>query len=332
MKNFQEILSPPIGNSLAIASTTLDGEQSYICSGGKWMAVFKRATLVDITNRSLVVGSHAMNNYARPNYAGVWSLVNSDGDREESGHATSEVGGKHIAVVKGSHKNLPDFLARASIHRFNGAASRVSYIAQLNTTGGESPGNGTCDIENMTTSVNFQANFMFWTQDLAPPPVPSLMEVPSTNERPVEGLFGQGVVAYANNGQNWTQMSVTARLYDVPGGSLAGAYKVKTVANSSSGVAGERLNCLVVNDPNGFEICGNHTTTAVLVTPGALPWTLTAVTSSTGNTTLLGPFTFVQMVSIQGGSPPPSSLNRRQTWRTPFTCIFWLYTNQGTRP
>eukprot|EP00249_Psilotum_nudum_P011500 c23212_g1_i1 orf=117-1178(+) len=318
-------LLPPVGNSILMKSKSINGVNLYECVNGNWLLRSAFAMLVDVANPTAVVGNYTFLYHPRvPRYVGTWTLVNSDGDAAESGSLVSIVAGKQIASFSFSRGNGTNFLAEASMHKFAGTASSISYISGIISFRRVAPKNICCHNQELM-KVPFHAQFHFWRQDLLPPSVPQQLAVPS--QKPVESFFCKGIVKYVYSNRNWTRRNIVAKLYDVPGGVETGGYYIRQESNNAGG--NYHWN---VNNPNGFEIVGKVLNVSASIASGSLPWSLYTVTSGSGNISLLGPYTFVQMVSTRGGLPPasPSSSISKplvgDAWKSPFTAIFWFYT------
>ncbi|KAI5071507.1 hypothetical protein GOP47_0013758 [Adiantum capillus-veneris] len=339
-----KLLTPPPGNSLAIRALALDGKLTYVCEkdGGEWVLAQKRASLMDQTNHTKLIGYYTRN-YAIPfssRHMGEWTLINSEGDEAESGHLTSVVYGKML-VTKGRGQNkLRNFLAQATLHRYEGAARRVSYIAEINTKTLARPSMSKCKANNNTMTVGYTSEYAFWTQDVLPPKVPKSLLVPSKHHN-VEAFFAQGNVrfTYDHKMGSWRQRRVIARLHDVPGGVRLGGFSynisLPTVAKSLSEKNSNDLACINIDNPNGFEVCGIlESMASSSAHQDSLSWSLFRVTSNNGFITKIwGPFTYFHMVSTWGGLPPPASYGpsvatTSKGWKSYFTCIFWLYTSK----
>eukprot|EP00249_Psilotum_nudum_P034250 c5301_g1_i1 orf=412-1470(-) len=321
--SYTSSLTPPPGNSIQMKTTVVNGSHFYRCADGDWLLESAHATLVDSSNLRSVVGnfSFAYQRY-HPRYVGTWALINSQGDFAESGAASSLVAGMQIASFSLCKGNLSEYLAEASMHKSTGAASLISYIARYNTSGGAAPTNGYCEDQTLIR-IPFHANFFFWKQDTVPSNVPSQLAVPS-QQRPIEGFFTKGAVEYIFNGTNWIQKGIMAKMYDIPGGTQVGRFFVRSEADKLGGTY-----CWEISNPYGFQIVGKNACNPMSVTSGSLPWSLHAITSSSGNTSLLGPYTYVQTVSTRGGLPPrtPSACipSVGQIWRSSFTGIYWFF-------
>lgn len=316
-------LIPPVGNSLSIKTKTLHASQSYRCIDGDWTWESTQASLVGIHDSAQIVANYSrFANPQIPRYAGTWSFLNSDGDRAESGSTYSIVSGKQVFSAKRAAEcDLADFLAMATMHQHQGAASMVSYIAAVNTRGGVPLKEGCCEHENELIKLPFKTEFHFWKQDLAPPSTPNSLTVVS--DRAVEGFFGSGMVTYIFEGTRWVQKNMYASLYDVPGGTKVGNYFIKSSPDDKGGSY-----CWNIDNPNGFEIVGKQSCAPVQVTAGSLPWSLNVVTSSNGNSSMFGPYTHIQMVSTTGGMPPSNPAltpQQGQVWKSSFTAIYWFY-------
>ncbi|MCO5558055.1 hypothetical protein L7F22_011630 [Adiantum nelumboides] len=340
-----KLLTPPPGNSLTIATIASDGKLKYVCEkdGGQWLLTKKRATLVDYTNHTKVVGFYKRNYQATlsSRHMGTWTLINSEGDQTESGHRTSLVSGKKLVTLGHKRDKLLGFLAQASLHQFEGAAGRVSYVVEMNTNLLASLPTSKCKDKKSTMSIGYEAEYRFWTQDLLPPKIPNSLLVPSRHHV-VESFFAQGNVRfiYDQRMQAWRQRKLLARLYDVPGSAQVGgfSYNISTsiLANSTQINNTRDLACISINNPNGFEVCGILGNMAYSsARQASLSWSLFEVTSNTGfKTQILGPFSYFQMVSTWGGLPPPafnhsSATTNFKGGKSYFTSIVWLYTRKG---
>ncbi|KAI5076009.1 hypothetical protein GOP47_0008074 [Adiantum capillus-veneris] len=318
-------LTPPAGNSLAIKTKTRNGMQLYRCIDGEWVIGSAYATLLDYDTGEVVGNYTLVKNVKVPKLAGTWMYHNNEGDHAESGSAYSVVTGKKISVGRSKTENdLPDYLALASSHGYEGALSQVSYIARLNTKGGAKQDEGYCEVQYFKIiKVPFQAEFHFWKQDLLPPSMPYGITV--GKGRPIQAFYGTGLITFAYDGTKWVQRKVDAKMYDVPGGTLVGSYFTRSVTDYKGGSF-----CWQVDNPNGFILVGKPATTPLQVSPGCMPWSLNLITTSTGNSSMFGPYTYVQTVSTTGGLPPTTLAKKPQKgsiWRSPFSAIYWFYCN-----
>lgn len=336
-------LTPPSGNSIALKAVALDGKLEYICerAGGEWSFRRKSATLKDQTNHTKVVGFYVSNSKINQSstHVGSWTLINSEGDRVESGQPTSIVSGKQLACNHNGRVELPNFLARASLHRYEGSARQVSYISQLNGKVSSHLPSSKCKASKSTLNIHFKADYVFWKQDILPPKVPKTLSVPY-NHQPVEAFFAQGVIRYIYDYKvkSWRQRKILARLYDVPGGIKIGGFTYNTTLsspkNSSHQPVSNDFACIIISNPNGFQVCGRGYGTPTRVNQSSLPWSLIWITRNIGDTTkMVGPFSYVQMVSTWE-ELQPKKLNATnfvtpfQVQKSSFTAILWLYTKK----
>ncbi|MCO5582204.1 hypothetical protein L7F22_036094 [Adiantum nelumboides] len=317
---------PPAGNSLAIKTKTLNGMQLYQCIHGEWVMGSAYATLLDY-KAGEVVGNYTMvKDVHVPKLAGTWTYRNNPGDYAESGSAYSVVTGKKISVGQPKTENdLPDYLALASSHGYEGALSLVSYIARVNSEGGAKQDEGYCDAEYLNVvKVPFEAEFHFWKQDLLPPStMPDAIAV--GEGRPIQAYYGTGLITFVYDGKKWIQRKVAAKMYDLPGGTLVGSYFTRSVADYKGGSF-----CWQLDNPNGFTLVGKPAAIPLQVSPGCMPWSLYLITTSSANSSMFGPYTYVQTVSTTGGLPPTAlAKNPRKgsIWRSPFSAIYWFYCN-----
>lgn len=318
-------LSPPPGNSLSIKTKTLNGVQFYRCIDGDWVMGSTYATLVDY-GTGVVVGNYSsVKNVRVPKHAGTWTYHNNEGDHAESGSAYSVVTGKKVAVAgRKTENDLQDYLAIASSHAYEGALSQVSYISRVNTKGGAKQDEGYCDVEYKLIKVPFQAEFHFWKQDLLPPAMPNGLTL-GLKGRPIQAFYGVGLITYVYDGtkRKWVQRKVAAKMYDLPGGTPVGSYYTRSVADYKGGSF-----CWQVDNPNGFTLVGKPASPPLSVSPGCMPWSLNLITTSTSNSSMFGPYTYVQTVSTTGGLPPTNLVKKPQqgsVWRSPFSAIYWFY-------
>ncbi|KAJ7300229.1 hypothetical protein O6H91_05G069300 [Diphasiastrum complanatum] len=316
-------LTPPPGNSVRIKASTVNGVQVYNCSGGKWMFVNASATLVDSNNSSILIGAYAyVHEDTDMSAVGRWSLNNSDGVVAESGDSVSEVTGRVIAF-RGDKSSLPEFLAQASSHIFEGAASLVSYIQQIPSDGGVPPENSCCKKGSGPAHVPFKADYWFWTQDRQPPS--SIPAALSASGRKIEGFFATGFVKYFFNGTSWQPKKLNASMYDVPGGTLIGRCAIMSKPDN----AGGRFAWEVYN-PNGWTVIGKLACPTLQMDSTSLPWALFNVTSGINNDSFLGNITQVQLVSTRGGAPPTQTQAKAtvgRVWKTSYSAIYWFYSS-----
>jgi hypothetical protein len=295
-------------------------------NGGEWTYATPTASgdLLD-SNTSEVVGSYiAFNTSSR---LGInLTLWNSNADFAESGFLTSSVTASPIATVK-TNILTPENLSQATSHHNLGAAATVSYIALLNPQGGQPPAASLCtqdfgELESISVQVPFSAEFRIYTQDVVPPPVPASLNVP--DGRLVEGYFAQGSISYLYNGSAWLQRSTSALLYKVAGGCTLGTFENLRNGSQSS------LSWHIVK-PTELSLTGQNFVNPVVLSTADVPWALFKITSSKGNMSLAGPFTYVQLVSTRGGTAPLLSdsvgLPTGLVWTSAFSGIFWFYTN-----
>ncbi|KAH7438987.1 hypothetical protein KP509_04G040200 [Ceratopteris richardii] len=336
------VFTPPPGNSLAMRAIVLDGKLKYVCSerSAQWRPLHVRATLLSSENHTKVIGFYSSNHniYSSSSHTGTWTLKNNEGDMAESNHATSLVAGRRLVSTNDEKHGFSDFLAEASSHLFDGSARRVSYISQTKTKLLKAPSRSRCraDTDRMI-SIPFTAVYNFWTQDTLPPQVPRPLMVP-TEHHVVQGFFAKGVVRfrYDNNTKSWREYRVLARLYDVPGGLQLGgfSYSISSTISSqpSYSLDSPSLACININNPNGIRVCGKQkAVTSSSSQESSLPWRLFQVTTSSGYMQkVLGPFSFIQMLSTWGGLPPQTSTSKMMStpygWKSQFSSILWIYT------
>lgn len=180
-----------------------------------------------------------------------------------------------LSMSNDSAEYMRDFLSQASLHRFDGEASRISYIMQKNAVSNELPLACCAQDESYTLSVTYKAEYIFWKQDMVPPPViPSQIAVDSSREQPLEAFFAVGTAAYtAGSGNTWAFQAAEGRLYDVPGGEQLGSFHM----NGS-------LLCLWTEAAasQNATTCGRPLAN-IVVDSLSLPWSLMSITISTGN-------------------------------------------------
>eukprot|EP01018_Ginkgo_biloba_P013302 Gb_36027 [translate_table: standard] len=312
-------LTPPPGNSLKMKTITRGGNYVYECHSREWI-VSARADLVNMSDPKIVLGNYSFAyNKSNPRFAGSWVLTNSDADVAESGAATSAVAGKEIASQPAAYSaSIRQILAEATFHKNYGIVYQVSYIQRLHSKGGLLPKNTHCS-ENSRIVIPFEAEFWFYSQDSEPPPVPKPIAMPSS--RMVEGFYCQGFIVYSFDGSQWQRKYTRGNLYDVPGGIAVGSYYSIDKPDKYGGNF-----CLQTKNPNGWLLVGSIGP-SVQMASDSLPWSLFNVTSSSGNVSLLGPFSCYQMVGTRGGMPPkPSNSTKKgDLWRGVFSNQFWLY-------
>ncbi|KAJ7520158.1 hypothetical protein O6H91_20G069900 [Diphasiastrum complanatum] len=319
-------LTPPLGNSLMMKTKTDNGRQMYNCNSKEWVLVGTAADLVLADNQSVRIGVHKSDivNGQRKSVE-TWIFENPIGDAAESGSKFSSVSGKVVFSVA-SKGVISEALLKATSHRAQGRASLVSYIQRLSPKGGVPPLKEACDQDSTEVEVPYEAEYWIWHQDMLPPSMPSSLALSS--ERVVQGLYGEGVVFYRFSGENWEQEQAEAKLYNVPGGIPSGKYSMESAFSTS---AGEMHRWKFFN-PNGFHVMGTSKSPPVTVDNNCLPWSLMTITQHTGNVSVLGEYTHVQMLSTSGGVPATLSKFKPVPglrWKAPFSAVFWFYTNQS---
>lgn len=318
-------LEPPRGNSLKIKSRTYEGKYVYKCNNRTWVPVSASAILVNISDSKISLGSYSLEySPAKPKLVGTWNLSNNDADTSESGSPISIVAGNEIASKSGSDSaSIKQVLAEASFHKNFGTAYRVSYIQRLNTKGGLPPVDKSkfC-LENSRVTVPFEAEFWFYTQDTIPPLAPATIAVPASDRAVVEGFFFQGMIGYSYNGSQWQRKTMHGKLYSVPGGDEVGSFYMTDKPDGHGG----RFS-LETNNPNGWRVVGKIVGRSVTAGDGSIPWSLFRITSSSGNVSLVGPFSYYTMVGTRGGVPPLSSnvTVKGASWQGVFSSQFWTY-------
>jgi len=318
-------LEPPRGNSLKMKSRTYEGKYVYKCNKSRWVPVSASAMLVNISDSKTSLGNFSLvYSPANPKLVGTWYLSNNDADTAESGTPVSIVAGNQIASVSGSDsESITQVLAEASFHKNFGTANQMSYIQRLNTKGGLPPINKSkyCS-EKLTVTVPFEAEFWFYTQDMIPPLAPATIAVPASDRAVVEGFFGKGMIDYSFDGSQWQRKNMHGSLYLVPGGDEVGSFYMTDKPDSHGG----RF-CLEAQNPNGWRVVGKIAGRPVTVGDNSVPWSLFRITSSSGNVSLVGPFSYYTMVGTRGGVPPVSSNVTRKgaSWRGVFSCQLWMY-------
>lgn len=318
-------LEPPRGNSLKLKSRTYEGKYVYQCKNGTWVPVSASAMLVNISDSKISLGNYSLEySAAEPKLVGTWYLRNDDADAAESGSVTSIVAGNEIASMSGSDSgSIKQVIAEASFHKSFGAAYRVSYIQRLNTKGGLPPPNKSkyCS-ENSPVIVPFEAEFWFYTQDTIPPLAPATIAVPASDRAVVEGFFCQGIVDYSYDGSQWQRKNMHGKLYLVPGGDEVGSFHMSDKPDGHGG----RFSLETYN-PNGWQVVGKIISHPVKVEDDSISWSLFKITSSSGNVSLVGPFSYYTMVGTRGGVPPVSSnvTKKGASWAGVFSCQFWTY-------
>ena len=191
--------------------------------------------------------------------------------------------GKKLVAV--GENDMGDFLAQASWHKYVGATSKISYIAQFNGTLLSPVPSSHCGVENTTLKRTFSAVYVFWTQDVLPPQVPKSLSI---SDRPVEAFFGQGIVKYVFNGHTWIERRIIARLYDVPGGVHIGGFSYNLTIPKTNNTRkredkGNAIACIDVDERNGLHVCGIQQVAPIVASSSSLPWSLFLVTNNTGN-------------------------------------------------
>lgn len=318
-------LEPPQGNSLKMKSRTYQGKYVYECNNRTWVPVSASAMLVNISDSKISLGNYSLEYApANPMLVGTWYLRNDDADTAESGTPISIVAGMEIASKFGSDSaSIKQVLAEASFHKNSGIAYRVSYIQRLNTKGGPPPINKNkyCS-ENSRVAVPFEADFWFYTQDMVPPSTPATIAVPASDSLMVEGFFCKGMIDYSFDGSQWQRKNMHGKLYYVPGGDEVGSFYMAEKPDSHGG----RFS-LETHNPNGWQVLGKIVGRSVKVGDNSIPWSLFRITSSSGNVSIVGPFSYYTMVGTRGGVPPLSSNVTRKgaSWRGVFSCQFWTY-------
>ncbi|GLJ44334.1 hypothetical protein SUGI_0928340 [Cryptomeria japonica] len=313
-------LTPPAGNSLKMKLKTRNGIWAYKCEGSKWVPVLATADVVNASDLGQSYGNFSLlYRPSNPKFAGLWYLINGPADSAESGMTISIVGGTEIASEASAGGGIPEIVAEASYHKNYGVAYRVSYIQRVGTKGGI-PSTKCSGSKKRLERVPFEAEFWFYTQDLVPPTVPAPIGVPSG--RMVMGMFCKGVAKYNYDGSKWVRQSIQGKLYDVPGGIPTGKYYVKSKADPNGGTF-----CLETNNPLAWSVTGKIQGNSVQVSPDSIPWSLFQITSSSGNTSVLGPFNYFQMISTRGGAPPKASKGTAigSVYKSLFTNVFWLF-------
>jgi hypothetical protein len=234
-----------------------------------------------------------------------------------------------IATINVTSSVVTEILNQATSHQNIGAAGRVSYVVYLNFSGGDPPPTSLCivefgTLESISVEVPYDVEIDIYTQDLVPPPTPKSLMVP--NGTLVESFFAQGSIIYQYNGSTWLEQNISALLYNVIGGHVVGKFEYLRKPDKF----GSKLNWHIYN-PNGFSLTGQYFVNPIMLSTTDAPWALFKVTSTSGNTTLLGPYTYVQLVSTRGGIAPSLSdsvgLPPGLVWTSPFSGIFWLYAN-----
>jgi hypothetical protein len=234
-----------------------------------------------------------------------------------------------IAAINVTSSDVIETLNQATSHQNIGAAGRVSYVVYLNFSGGNPPPTSLCTLEfgtleSISIEVPYDVEINIYTQDLVPPPTPTSLMVP--NGTLVESFFAQGSITYQYNGSTWLEQNISALLYNVIGGYVVGKFENLPKPDKF----GSKLNWHIYN-PYGFSLTGYNFVNPIVLSTTDVPWALFKVTSSSGNTTLLGPYTYVQLVSTRGGTAPSLSDNvglpPGLVWTSPFSGIFWFYAN-----
>lgn len=317
-------LTPPDGNSLKLKTKAYNGKYVYTCQNLQWVPVKATATLVNISDNTQSFGRYSLvYRPGNPDFLGMWYLDNGGNEMAESGKSISVVAGQGIASEPSDYSGIPQVLAQASYHQNSySVAAQISYIQRLFTKGGLPPRNKKCTGKaTKDVVVPFQAEFWFYTQDFLPPTVPSSVAIPS-NSRMVMGFFCKGVAVYTYNGTAWRRTDIHGKLFNVPGGNYLGTYYVKRTPDGNGGNF-----CLETINPYAWSVTAKIEGHSTQVDPDSLPWSLFNVTSSSGNTTLLGPYNYFQMIGCRGGLPPKAedSAPKGATYTSVFTNQFWIY-------
>ncbi|CAM6078045.1 unnamed protein product [Sphagnum tenellum] len=317
---------PPVGNSLQAKLKTKNALRTYTCGNGGWTRVNASGDLLDF-NTNKLVGSYTAVNI--PTSHTNLTLLNSDADVIESGFLTSSVIVILITTINVTSSDVIESLNQAICHQNIGAAARVSYVVYLNFSGGNPPPTSLCTVEfgileSISIEVPFDVEIDIYTQDLVPPPTPTSLMVP--NGTLVESFFAQGSIIYQYNGSTWLEQNISALLYNVIGGYVVGKFENLQKLDKF----GSELNWHIYN-PNGFSLTGHNFVDPIVLSTTDVAWALFKITSNSGNTTLLGPYTYVQLVSTRGGTAPSLSdsvgLPPGLVWTSPFSGIFWFYAN-----
>ncbi|KAH9542832.1 hypothetical protein CY35_13G028000 [Sphagnum magellanicum] len=324
--NNVSVILPPVGNSLQAKLKTKNALRIYTCGSGGWTSVNASGDLLDF-NTSKLVGSFTAVRF--PISQTNITLLNSDADVAESGFLTSSVIAVKIASINVTSIFVPETLNQATSHQNIGAAGRVSYVVYLNFSGGNPPPTSLCTLEfgileSISVEVPQDVEIDIYTQDLVPPPTPKSLTVP--NGTSAESFFAQGSIIYQYNGSTWLEQNISALLYNVIGGHVVGKFEYLQKPDKF----GSKLNWHIYN-PYGFSLTGHNFVNPIVLSTTDVPWALFKITSSSGNTTLLGPYTYVQLVSTRGGTAPSLSdsvgLPPGLVWTSPFSGIFWFYAN-----
>lgn len=318
-------LTPPEGNSLKLKVKAYNGKYFYTCQNSQWVLIKATATLVNISDSTQSFGRYSLvYRPSNPKFLGMWYLDNSGNEMAEAGTSFSVLAGQGIAFEPSDYGGIPQVLAEASFHQnAYGIGAQISYIQRLFTKGGLPTSNKMCYSKaTKDLVVPFQAEFWFYTQDFLPPTVPSTLAVPS-NSRMVMGFFCKGVAVYTYNGTAWHRSDIHGKLYNVPGGNVVGTYFVRRTPDSNGGNF-----CLETNNPFAWTVTAKIQGHSVQVDPDSIPWSLFNITSSSGNSTLLGPYNYFQMIGCRGGLPPgpEKSAPIGATFTSAFTNQFWLFT------
>eukprot|EP00252_Welwitschia_mirabilis_P010875 TRINITY_DN2449_c0_g1_i1.p1 TRINITY_DN2449_c0_g1~~TRINITY_DN2449_c0_g1_i1.p1 ORF type:complete len:392 (-),score=61.31 TRINITY_DN2449_c0_g1_i1:417-1592(-) len=317
-----ESLQPPLGNSLKMSCGTSRGQYVFKCQNKKWVGLSASAELQSMKasgTKSSLGNFSLVHSEEDPSYAGKWHLKIGDAAFAESGSEFSVVAGNSIASSGSQTATRYSVLAEASFHQ-NDIIYKVSYIQCLYKMGSLPQ---KCS-ENSETSIQFEAEFRFYTQDSEPPKMPASIEV--RNGQMVEGFFCKGTAGYIFDGKQWQRDSIQGKLYNLPGGYEVGSFyeylKNKPDKHSNGGSM-----YLQTNNPNGWLLVGKRAASSVTVQPNSLAWSLFQVTSSTGNVTLLGPFKYFQLLGTRGGVPtlPSITAEKGLTWTGQFSAQFWIY-------
>jgi hypothetical protein len=324
--NNVSVISPPVGNSLQAKLKTKNALRTYTCGSGGWTRVNASGDLLDI-NTNKLVGSYTAVNI--PTSHTNLTLLNSDADVVESGFLTSSVIVILITTINVTSSDVIESLNQAISHQNIGAAARVSYVVYLNFSGGNPPPTSLCTVEfgileSISVEVPFDVEIDIYTQDLVPPPTPTSLMVP--NGTLVESFFAQGSIIYQYNGSTWLEQNISALLYNVIGGYVVGKFENLQKPDKFE----SELNWDIYN-PHGFSLTGYNFVDPIVLSTTDVAWALFKITSNSGNTTLLGPYTYVQLVSTRGGTAPSLSdsvgLPPGLVWTSPFSGIFWFYAN-----
>jgi hypothetical protein len=313
-------------NSLQAKLKAKNALRIYTCGNGGWTLVNASGDLIDF-NTSKLVGNFTAEQI--PISQTNITLLNSNADVVESGFLTSSVIAIEIAAINVTSSVGTEILNQATSHQNVGAAGRVSYVVYLNFSGGNPPPTSLCTLEfgtleSISIEVPYDVEIDIYTQDLVPPPTPTSLVVP--NGTLVQSFFAQGSTIYQYNGSTWLEQNISALLYNVIGGHVVGKFENLQKLDKFE----SELNWHIYN-PDGFSLTGHNFVNPIVLSTTDAPWALFKITNSSGNTTLLGPYTYVQLVSTRGGIAPSLSdsvgLPPGLVWTSPFSGIFWFYAN-----